>query len=129
MVRRLLLFLSVALLALPVSADVTISLDAGLLTTHTGADLPDGNLILLIASTSSGVFGPTGPGQFVSGDDIIVGSASLGVTGAFAMADQNSGTPGETLNALSFDYGFGTLNDATPTASTFAAGDKLAFRF
>jgi hypothetical protein len=130
MIKRLFVSLPILLLGvLPVSASVTISVDAGLLTSHTGADLTDGDLILLIASTGTGTFGPATPGGFVSGDDVIVGSLTLGDTGAFAMADQNTRTTGQTFNELIFDYGIGSVSDASPTASTFAAGDKLAIRW
>jgi len=129
MIKRLLVSLPIALLgALPVSASVSLDVNAGLLTSHTGADLTDGDLILLIASTSSGTFGAAPAGGFVSGDNIIVGTPTA-VTGAFAMNDGASGTTGETYNTLMFNYGSGSVNNSTSTALTFDAGDKLAIRW
>jgi hypothetical protein len=131
MIKRLpaLLFI-VILVALPASASITLTVNAGLLTTETGSALPDGNLILLIASPT-GVFGATTGNQFVTGDNLILGSSvGSSVVGTGALAMTNDGTAGETLNTITnINLGIGSTGLIASAQSSIVTGDKVAIRF
>lgn len=72
-----------AALAAPVSATVTINLAGGVLSNAAGTAMPNGGLVLLVASTTDATFtappstASTAVGSVIAGDDIIIGSATI----------------------------------------------------
>jgi hypothetical protein len=135
MLKRLAALLPLALLAaLPAAAAVTLTIDAGLLTDQNGNPISDGggnpenaDLILLIASPT-GTFNPAPANGFVSGNNLILGSSTGSVTGAFSMIDADT-TPGETLNDLTFNLGYGATGNVATLNSSIVVGDTLAIRW
>jgi len=126
---RLAALLSLTLFAtVPAAASVDLSVDAGLLTNGSGTPIADGDLVLIIASPS-GIFSPTVGSEFVSGDNLILGSSTAGVTGAISMDSLSSGTAGETYKGITFDLGTGATGDTTMSAPSVVAGDQLAIRW
>lgn len=133
MIKRIALAIAAFVLgANPVIASSsTVSVDAGVLTTHNGASLlPVGNLLLLIGSEGGTGTNGGGPssfpdapggsflGSFVGGDNVILAS--------FAM--NNSGSvSGETFNSpITITY---TTVGGVAAPSTFDVGDKVALRW
>jgi len=130
MIKRLSALLTLALLAAVPAAAVTVSVDAGLLTSNTGTANPiaNGDLVLLIASPTGNFTNTTGS-EFVSGDNLILGSSTGSVTGAFAMDNLASGTNGEILTSFTFDLGYGATGTSTFASSSIVTGDKIAIRW
>ncbi len=99
-----------------VQATITIEVDLGILRTATGAPLPDGSMLQLIASpvttaNPDGIFGAPTTNSFVSGNDILVQS--------FAMNDKfATGEAGGTISI--------TLNTGT---NPIVVGDALLLRW
>ena len=105
-------------------ASSTIFLQAGNLTDETGAGLPEGSLILLIAAgTDSSFYNFLNAGQFVGGDDVLLAAESLNnnldgataTSNTFNFAATASGQPA----AVRWFSGFTLqqyLNNETPAA-------------
>lgn len=107
--RRSLLTLSIIALSLT-SATAAVRLDvfSGRLYGQGGTTpLPDGSLLLLIASTGDAVFTPPNSDSFVgaSSDDVIVAS--------FDLQSNTAGFTGSNLEAIVFELG-GTITEGDP---------------
>jgi hypothetical protein len=114
MKKHLLLILSLIGLAVGAKAQVTITIDAGLLKNTTGTAVePDGGLLQLLASPT-GTFGAPTSSSYYTGDNVLVTS--------FAVNSVNSGVSGETLNTLSFLA-------LTTSTYTITPGEDLLLRF
>lgn len=116
-------YLVAVLLVFPISsafADFTIQLDAGRLRTNATTIMPINGLLLLVAAGGDNTFSNSLlPGQYVSGNDILLGVANAaGPNGAGAF--NLSGGPEETNNIF-------TISSAT--FPTLATGDLLGLRW
>lgn len=95
-------------------ADFTVVLDAGQLRINSTTPMPVGSLLILVAAGNDSSFSNSlSPGQYVSGNDILLSAvSSLGSSGAF----NTSGGTNETINTL-----------VIPT--NLGAGDLVALRW
>ena len=112
----ILLFLAVAT---PAFADFGILLDAGALRIDGSHAMPAGSLLVLVAAGGDGTFSNSlAPGQFVSGNDILL--SVISVPASAAGFNPGSGGTDETLNSFRID------TDAVPGLTT---GDLVALRW
>jgi cell division septation protein DedD len=115
-VRRLLL--AFVLVCSSAYADFSVILDAGKLRLNAATAMPAGSVLVLVAAGGDGTFSNNlSPGNYVSGNDILLSVATVpGSAAGFNM----SGGVDETLNTL-------TIN--TSNFPGLAVGDLLALRW
>lgn len=110
-----LLFLAIVT---PASADFTILLDAGKLRLSSATAMALDSVLVLVAAGGDGSFSNSlAPGQYASGNDILLSVITLPDSAA---GFNNSGGLDETLNALTI---------STANFPALAVGDLLALRW
>ena len=93
---------------------ITINFSGVAFLDNSGAALPDGALIQIIASTQDAGFAAPTPSAFVSGDDIVIAS--------FTVDSSTSGVPGGVVAALN-------IADYTTYSASFNLNDPLTIRW
>ena len=95
-----------------------MALDAGRLRQNAGTAMPAGSLLILVAAGGDNAFSNTlAPGQYVSGNDILLSAMSFAPSaGAF----NGSGGIDETINTIQIN---------TSSLPSLQTGDLLALRW